>query len=175
MRNLLIFLLVLLSACSRTVILDKSQPNQSFPSVIGNSLDEKRVRIPEDFKGNNTVLLIGYKQRAQFDIDRWILGILQADVDVKIVEIPTITGMMPQVVQEFIDNGMRSGIPESDWGSVITVYEDADIIVNTIGNERPQSAHVVLLDKDGRIIWKSNIGYSASQVLELKKIVKSLK
>jgi hypothetical protein len=32
----------------------------------------------------------------------------------------------------------------------------------------------VLLDKEGRIVWTSNIGYSASQVLELKKLVDSL-
>lgn len=175
MKKLLVLILILLSACSKTVIMDQSQLNQTFPSVIGNGLDEKKVKIPEDFQGSNTVLLIGYKQRAQFDIDRWILGILQADLPLKIVEIPTIAGMIPQVVQEYIDNGMRSGIPKSDWGSVVTVYEDADKIINTIGNERPQSAHVILIDKQGKMIWKSNIGYSATQILELKKIVESLK
>jgi hypothetical protein len=82
--------------------------------------------------------------------------------------------MLPQMVQGFIDNGMRSGIPKSDWGSVVTVYEDASKIITALGNERPQSAYAVLLDKQGRIIWTSNIGYSATQILELKKLVDSM-
>jgi hypothetical protein len=81
---------------------------------------------------------------------------------------------MPQMVQSFIDNGMRSGIPKSDWASVVTVYEDAPKIIQALGNERSQSAYVVLLNQEGRIVWTSNIGYSATQILELKKTVESL-
>jgi len=137
-------------------------------------LQGEKVAIPEKFEGKNTLLLVGYVQRAQFDIDRWILGALQADINVEIVEVPTISGMLPQMVQGFIDNGMRSGIPKSDWGSVVTVYEDASKIIAALGNERPQSAYAVLLDRQGRIVWTSNIGYSAAQILELKKLVDSM-
>jgi hypothetical protein len=78
------------------------------------------------------------------------------------------------MVQGFINNGMRKGIPSSDWASVVTVYEDAPKIIAALGNERPQSAYAVLLDKDGRIVWTSTLGYSATQVLELKTLVESL-
>ena len=77
-------------------------------------------------------------------------------------------------LQGFINDGMRSGIPKSDWASVVTVYADAPKIIQALGNERPQSAYAVLLSKDGRIVWTSNIGYSATQILELKKVVASL-
>ncbi len=56
----------------------------------------------------------------------------------------------------------------------VTVYEDAQKIIQALGNERPQSAYAVLLDKDGRIARSSNIGYSASQILELKTIAEQL-
>jgi predicted transcriptional regulator len=79
------------------------------------------------------------------------------------------------MVQGFITNGMRSGIPESDWASVVTVYEDAPKIIAALGNDRPQSAYAVLLNKEGRVVWSSNKGYSAQQVLELKKVVESLR
>jgi hypothetical protein len=148
--------------------------NSRFPSVRGDSLNGETVEIPERYYGRNTLILVGYQQRAQFDIDRWILGVLQADIPVEIVEVPTIAGMVPQMVQGFIDNGMRSGIPKSDWGSVVTVYEDAEKIIAAIGNDRPQSGYAVLLDKQGRIVWSSNIGYSASQVIALKEIVAQL-
>ncbi len=164
----------LLAGCNRTVPAPASIIDTSFPQVVGNDLNKKQVTIPDDFRGRNVLLLVGYEQRAQFDIDRWILGVLQADIPVEIVEVPTISGMVPRAVQGFIDNGMRSGIPQSDWASVVTVYKDADKIIQALGNDRPQSAYAVLLNREGRIIWRSNIGYSAGQVIELKKLAQSL-
>lgn len=176
MKTLLSILILAISfaGCSTQVTAPSNIKNSRFPSVQGTSLQGEKVAIPEKFEGKNTLLLVGYVQRAQFDIDRWILGALQADINVEIVEVPTISGMLPQMVQGFIDNGMRSGIPKSDWGSVVTVYEDASKIIAALGNERPQSAYAVLLDKQGRIVWTSNIGYSAAQILELKKLVDSM-
>lgn len=162
-------------ACSSQVAPPAQITNTPFPTVLGESLKREKISIPGHYQGKNTLLLIGYAQKAQFDIDRWILGVLQADIPVEIVEVPTIAGMMPQMVQGFINGGMRKGIPETDWASVVTVYEDAPKIINALGNERPQSAYAVLLNKEGRIVWTSNIGYSATQILELKNTVQTLK
>ena len=161
-------------ACTTKVSTPGNVQNSMFPTVRGTNLDNQRITLPDHYRGKVTLVLVGYTQKAQFDIDRWILGALQADVPAAIVEVPTIAGMMPQMVQSFIDNGMRSGIPKSDWASVVTIYEDAQKIIEALGNERPQSAYAVLLNKEGRIVWSSNIGYSASQILELKKLVTSL-
>jgi hypothetical protein len=171
MKRIALLLTVLVAACSSTVNTPTDLLSKQFPTVTGQSLTREVVTIPDAFRGKKTLLLVGYQQKAQFDIDRWILGALQAEIPVKIVEVPTIAGMMPQVVQGFIDNGMRSGIPKEDWASVVTVYGDAEKIINAIGNDRPQSAHAVLLNESGQILWSSNRGYSAQQVLELKNIV----
>lgn len=165
---------LLLQACSSRPVAPSIQDGVPFPSVVGEALDKRTVRIPEDFAGTPTVLLIGYTQRAQFDIDRWILGLLQLKSPARIVEIPTIAGMAPTILQDVINNGMRSGIPEEDWGSVVTVFGDAEKIVNAIGNERPQSAHVVLLDSAGKIVTKMASGYSATNVGRLDEQVRGL-
>lgn len=171
---LLSALCLIVTGCSKTVTAPANVVSTSFPQVQGENLKQERIFIPDHYRGKNTLLLIGYTQKTQFDIDRWILGVLQADISVEIVEIPTIAGMMPQMVQGFINNGMRKGIPQEDWASVVTVYEDAPKIIAALGNERPQSAYAVLLDKEGTIVWSSNLGYSASQVLALKERVASL-
>lgn len=173
-KYILLTILFSLSACRTPVATPHNLTNKNFPQVRGQSLAKEQILIPDHYKGKPTVFLIGYQQRAQFDIDRWILGVLQADIPVQIVELPTIAGMMPQMVQGFIDNGMRSGIPKEDWASVVTIYQDADKIISAIGNERPQSAHVVLIDKASKIVWSSNKGYSAGQILELKELVEKL-
>lgn len=166
---------LLASGCSKAVVVKDNITDKTFPTVVGKNLEGESIEIPSAYRGKNTLILVGYQQKTQFDIDRWILGVLQAGIDVAIVEVPTIAGMMPQMVQQFIDSGMRSGIPPADWASVVTVYEDADKIINFLGNERPQSAVAVLIDKNSKVVWKSNSGYSASQILELSKIVSELK
>lgn len=173
MFKILIAVLFLLAGCSQIVVAPASINESLFPKVSGTSLTGTQLSIPDHFAGKPTVLLIGYVQKAQFDIDRWILGLLQADVKVEIAELPTIAGMMPQMVQSFINNGMRRGIPQTDWASVITVYEDADKIVKALGNEKPQNAQVVVLNSKGAIKWFSNEGYSAAKVLQIKKLVES--
>lgn len=172
--GLVIITTFLASACGSVVKPASTVTQTPFPHVTGESLTRERVTIPDAYRGKNTLLLVGYTQKAQFDIDRWILGVLQADIPVEIVEVPTIAGMMPQMVQGFINNGMRSGIPQNDWASVVTVYEDASKIIQLLGNERPQSAYAVLLDRAGVIVWSSNIGYSASQIMTLKQTVQKL-
>lgn len=162
------------AACGSVVKPATTVTQVPFPRVSGESLTGDRVTIPDAYSGKNTLLLVGYTQKAQFDIDRWILGTLQADIPVEIVEVPTIAGMMPQMVQGFINNGMRSGIPQNDWASVVTVYEDAPKIIQLLGNERPQSAYAVLLNRSGVVVWSSNIGYSASQIVALKRTVQEL-
>jgi hypothetical protein len=81
--------------------------------------------------------------------------------------------MIPGALSELIDNGMRSGIPKEDWYSVATVYDDAEIIINAVGNERPRSAHVILLNKEGEILWNYYEGYSARVMLELREKLQS--
>lgn len=165
---------IALAACGSVVKPAGSVTTSPFPKVTGENLKSERVTLPDAYRGRNTLLLVGYAQKAQFDIDRWILGVLQADIPVEIVEVPTIAGMVPQMVQGFINNGMRGGIPQSDWASVVTVYEDAPKIIELLGNERPQSCYAVLLDRAGVVVWSSNIGYSAAQILALKEIVAKL-
>lgn len=144
---------------------------ETFPSVVGTSLDGREYRFPEDFRGEPLLLLIGYVQDAQFDLDRWLLGLMQAEVRVKAYEVPTIAGMVPRMISGYIDGGMRRGIPDEDWGSVVTVYGGAHKIVALTGDENPNNGRIVLLDEHGKVIWFWDQGYSARRVLDLEKAV----
>jgi hypothetical protein len=142
--------------------------------VTGTSLDGRTTQMPGDFAGKPVILIIGYLQKSQFDIDRWLYGLLENNIGIRVVEVPTLAGLVPGLISNVIDNGMRSGIPKEDWGGVVTVYDDASKIVDAIGNENPQNGHVVLLSSDGRILWVHDRGYSPRILLELKKRIAEL-
>ena len=175
MRHLLQALFVCaLTACSSTVT-NREPLGERFPAVTGESLERVAVTLPDDLEGAPAVLLVGYVQDAQFDADRWLIGLLQVPLPVQVREVPTIKGLFVRNLSGVIDNGMRKGIPEEDWSSVVTVYgRGATEIVAFTGNERPRNIRVLLLDAEGRVVWFHDRGFSAGKMIELEAAVREL-
>ena len=170
---LMAMFLIAVAGCSKPI--PRVDPTgKLFPEVQGTRLSGEEVVLPKELSGQATVALVGYVQEAQFDIDRWILGLLQMKTPTLIVEVPTIQGLVPSMIRGRIDGGMRKGIPQEDWNIVITVYEDAEKIAKFTGTENPNNARVFLLDTSGSVRWFADRGYSASQVMELDKVVRQL-
>jgi len=144
-----------------------------FPSVSGQSLEKKTVNIPNDFKNNVTLLLVGYKQNSQFDIDRWLIGLDMTKTVVDVYEIPTIQGLFPRMFSTIINNGMRKGIPKDLWKGVVTIYDDGDLIQSITGNEHPNNARVFLLDKNGKILYFYDDGFSVPALNQVRNLISS--
>jgi hypothetical protein len=166
MRFLPTFLFLLFAGCSSYPGRDPS--GETFPSVVGESLDGRRMALPGDLAGSPALLLVAYKQKTQFDVDRWVLGILQSGIDVRVLEVPTIRGWAPRLFAAGIDEGMREGIPPPEWASVVTVYGDAAAIARFTGDEG-RNARVLLLDARGRVVFFHDKGYSPATLLRLKE------
>jgi hypothetical protein len=147
---------------------NQSRIGQSFPTINGENLEKKIINIPEAFKGEITLLLIGYKQNSQFDIDRWLIGLDMTETKVNAYEIPTIQGMFPRMFSTLIDNGMRAGIPKSLWKGVITVYDDGERVQAFTGNKNPNNARVVLLNEEGLIIFMHDEGFSVEALNQVR-------
>ena len=139
--------------------------------VTGQSLEGNSVVIPRDFAGQETLLLFGYKQNSQFDIDRWLIGLDMTKTNVAAYEIPTIQGMLPRMFSGFIDGGMRKGIPKNLWKGVVTVYEDGDKVQRFTGNLNPNNARVMLLDKQGNIVYFYDRGFSVAALNEVRSLL----
>ncbi len=178
MKFLLLPLLISIGICGITgcgsTTKNRNPIGLEFPGVSGENLDGESVVLPGDLGGKPSLLLIGFVQNAQFDIDRWLLGLIQGQVSVPVVEVPTIEGLVPGLIAGTIDEGMRNGIPQEDWASVVTVYSDASDIVAFTGNDKPNNARVVLLDSSGKVAWFHDRGYSARLIDELKEALAGL-
>jgi hypothetical protein len=167
---MLIFIVATFIGCATTYT-NRNPVGEMFPSISGESLEKKEVDMPDYFEGSQVVLLLGYKQDSQFDIDRWLIGLDMTNTNIKAYELPTIQGMLPRMFSTFIDEGMRSGIPKELWGGVITVYADGAELQEFTGNENPNNARVLLLDKNGKIIYFFDRGFSVFALNELKEIL----
>lgn len=144
----------------------------AFPRVTATNLDGDPVTLPS---GEAQLLLVGYLQEAQFDLDRWLLGFLQAGAPLPIYEVPTIPSRIASVFEEGIDGGMRKGIPPEEWRGVVTLYgEDAEPVAELTGTENGRNGRVLLLDASGRVVWFHDEGYSAATLLDLLEAARAL-
>ncbi|XQW84745.1 hypothetical protein ACOYR1_16690 [Thalassotalea piscium] len=169
MRSTLLIIIIFFTLGCSQQYRNQSVIGQTFPSVSGQSLEKNKINIPEHFKDKFTLLLIGYKQNSQFDIDRWLIGLDMTNTQVAVYELPTIQGLFPRMFSTLIDNGMRAGIPKALWNGVITVYQDGDKIQSFTGNEAPNNARVILLDKAGKVLYFYDDGFSVSALNQLRE------
>ena len=170
MKQFSIFLLFLIvfSSCANYEYPSQVTIGGSMVEATGESLEGNTVVIPQDFIGQETLLLFGYKQDSQFDIDRWLIGLDMTQTQVAAYEIPTIQGMLPRMFSGFIDSGMRKGIPKQLWKGVVTVYADGDKVQRFTGNLNPNNARVMLLDKEGTIVYFYDKGFSVEALNEVR-------
>lgn len=172
-KNIMILFIAAAFAGCATTYTNKNPVGELFPEVSGESLEKTEVEMPAYFKGAQVVLLLGYKQDSQFDIDRWLIGLDMTNTNVKVFELPTIQGMLPRMFSTFIDEGMRKGIPKELWGGVITVYADGAELQEFTGNENPNNARVIILDKNGKIIYFYDRGFSVIALNEVRSVLSS--
>lgn len=166
-------ILFTLGACASYEYPGTVSVGDTMISAEGESLEGNKVSIPSDFAGQHTLLIFGYVQDSQFDIDRWLIGLDMTQTEVAAYEIPTIKGMAPRMFKGFIDNGMRKGIPKELWKGVVTVYGDGDAIQQFTGNQNPNNARVMLLDTEGVVTYFYDRGFAVEALNEVRALLPS--
>jgi hypothetical protein len=156
-----------LASCSTTWP-RRDPTGEVFPTVAGTSLAGDAVTLPAVGAGAPLLLLIGYDQDAQFDLDRWLFGLDQAGWRIRTYEVPTLPGLVPRLLAGTIDGGMRRGIPAEDWASVVTVYGDGARIAEFTGNEDGLTGRVLLLDGAGKVVFSHDRGFSVTMLKALQ-------
>lgn len=164
-------MIVAITGCSSYEYPSTLKVGEPLISFTGQSLEGESISIPEDFSGQYTLLLFGYVQDAQFDIDRWLIGLDMTATPVKVYEIPTIKGMFPRMFKTTIDNGMRKGIPKELWKGVITVYQQGDKVQRFTGNQNPNNARVVLLDEQSKVVYFYDRGFSVTALNSVRELL----
>jgi hypothetical protein len=73
----------------------------------------------------------------------------------------------------FIDRGMRSGIPdEKARHRTITLYIDKEPFRKSLKIPDEETIHTVLVDRKGRLYWRSQGGLKNELARELEKAVR---
>lgn len=149
----------------------------TFPEIKGTNLNRKKFHLPRDFEGKLNIVFVAFQREQQLAVNTWLPT---ADIlenihrDIRYYELPTISRMNP-FTRWFINTGMRSGIKDPKSRSkTITLYLDKDSFRQDLGIPGEDDIHILLLDKQGNVAWRSQGPCDAEKAKLLSDAVKNL-
>lgn len=147
-----------------------------FPNVQGSNLMRQKFNLPQDFEGNLNILLIAFQQWHQKLVDSWIPAVERLETEfpgLYYYELPTIHSMN-LLAKTFINEGMRAGIPNpKSRQRTITLYLDKEPFRQALEIGSEDSIMVLLIDKDGEVLWSNEGGYEIEKELTLKRAIEA--
>ena len=149
----------------------------NFPDVTGTNLLRRKVNLPAELKGELNILFIAFQQWQQSEVDSWIptaRKLEQSFPGVQYYETPVIY-KMNFLAQTFINEGMRMGIPnQTSREKTITLYLDKTSFRSSLDIKDEESITILLVDRVGNIIWRSNGLYTEEKGAELLSAMKEV-
>lgn len=134
-----------------------------FPQIQTKDLNGNIVNLPQDFKGKLNLILVAYERWHQKDVDSWVplLDKLEAKIaDFCYYELPVV-GEMGWFGQKQLDFWMRTGIPDKDTrAKTLTLYISRHQFRQDLEITNKNHISLLLLDKEGRVIWRTLGAYT---------------
>ena len=164
-------LLATVETARATEVLDRRDTAPgTFPVLQAESLQGRRVRLPDQLKGERNLLLVAYERQQQAEIDTW-LAVLDTMAltppAFAYYELPTI-GSNFKFMRPVIDGGMKQGIPDrAQRDRTITLYLDVDWFRAQVGTDSTDAVAALLVERTGTILARWYGPYTAAAGAEL--------
>jgi hypothetical protein len=146
----------------------------TFPTITASNLSGEKITFPSGLRGERNLILVAFRREQQKDVDTWLAElpeIAASRPDFAYYEIPTIDRLNP-VTRWFIDNGMRRGIPDkAQRARTVTLYIDKKPFKAALGIDDEDAIHALLIDRDGKVLWRAKGRMTAESGQELSKVL----
>ncbi|TXT62481.1 MAG: hypothetical protein BAJALOKI3v1_570019 [Promethearchaeota archaeon] len=148
--------------------------SQKFPEVEGDNLERRHFKLPYDLEGDLNLVIIPFKRIQQSLVDEWTYALhpIYAQYDfLYLYEIPTLSSGY-RFVSFMIDGGMRAGIPDRETRNhTITLYINKTKFKKALNINTEDTIYIMLLDKTGEIIWRTEGAVTTEKVEDLTNIL----
>jgi len=145
-----------------------------FPGITGTNLLRQKLTLQVIRQGELNILFIAFQQWHQAWVDSWVPTARQLEQvfpGVQFYELPVIW-KMNRFSQTFINEGMRAGIPnQATRQKTITLYTDKGAFRQALDLPNEESIYVLLVDRQGNVLWRTEGAYSEEKGEALKKAI----
>lgn len=145
-----------------------------FPKISAKNLEGDSFELPYELDGTVNILIIAFRREQQLLVDEWISYLndyTQKNPQIAYYEIPTIHfSYLP--FRWMIDGGMRAGIADKKARQrTITLYINKKEFKKHLDIVDENTIYLVLIDKDGRIIWKTDGNITEDKTRSLEETI----
>lgn len=143
-----------------------------FPPLQACNLNGRTLQLPAEFSGERNVALIAFRRWHQELVDSWfpyLERLLAAHSELRAYELPMIGGLYT-LARPFIDGGMAAAIPDPAVRErTLTIYTDVGRARSALGITSTETITLLLVDRQGRVFWRNQGGYSAERANGLER------
>jgi len=130
-----------------------------FPEITSENLARESFNLPGDFEGDLNLCLIAFQRWHQPLINSWVplaRQLEEAHPGFRYYEFPVIQ-RLNVLFRSFIDQGMRSGIPEpTARHKTITLYTDKAAFKQALEIDDEEEIYLRLVDREGAVHWHAS-------------------
>ena len=162
------------SAPGATGRTDRASVARRFPMLEARSLTGGTYRLPSDFRGTPSAVLVGFEIWQQATMDSWLptleaLAMRYPGLRVyELVPIPRF--LLP--ARPTIDGGMAIGIRSREVRArTLTAYVDLPPVLAALGLPDTGQSALFLVEADGSIRWETRGGYDAAEAASLERVL----
>jgi hypothetical protein len=142
--------------------------------VTGSNLHREKLSLPQEFQGEQNLLLIAFQQWQQAQVNTWIpfaQKLEDTHPGVRYYELPIIR-RLNALSRTFINEGMRAGIPDPVARErTITLYLDKVAFREALQLASEEDIQVLLVDREGRVQWRAEGSLTPDKAAALTEAV----
>lgn len=148
-----------------------------FPTLGGTNLSGRDFTLPRDFEGRLNLVFVAFQREQQAVVDTWLPHARELafrNPELRFYELPTIARRWV-LIRPIIEGGMRGGVTEkAARDATITLYTDTDRFRRSLALPSDRQVYALLVDRAGRVRWRSEGGFTAARGAALDAAVERL-
>jgi predicted transcriptional regulator len=165
------FFLILIFLCfAACALADALKVGDSLPSISGKTLTGVNLELPKDGSGKITLLISSFSKKGGADARQWAKQSSQEFAQNSNVISYSLIFLesVPRLFRGFVISGIKKGIPQEKHKEAILITKDEKIWKERIGVSNDDVTYLILLDRDGKILWMHSHEFNDEDFSHLK-------
>jgi hypothetical protein len=169
-----------LLACYTSCAITQAQVGKPFPTLTGETLEQKEITLPEGAAGKLTLLGLAYSKKSEDVLKTWYTplydkfvlkrGMFDSQYDINMHFIPMYTGMKKAAYEATLKELRESN--RKDLFPYILFYKGSlDPYEESLKLDDPGLPYFFLLDENGTVIYSTKGLYTEKKMEELETIL----
>jgi hypothetical protein len=153
---------------------------QTLPEMSGETLDNKNLSLPKDLIGKYSLLCFASSQKSEGALMSWLdpvyqkfiakTGMMDDLYDVNVYFIPILTGINVSFATS-MKNKFKESAQEDLRPHVLFCKEEGKDILASLNMKKSDVPHFLLLDKEGKIIYRTTGSYTEEKFDEIDNLI----